>query len=1083
MVTADAIGLDVAMQARSVVAGTIAERLDAPSPETLSEWFGVEVESLSRSSEISRLVLEREEALDRLEAERRQLLRLQARVARASAERAERLPRPWFDFFVHPEGWVESLAWLSLQDVAIAVLGQLGLNDERSARATRELVALRSHEASIAEATPSVSGPSSTARERLRAESGVLDEVEQQAAEARRLAEEARRATLDAERQSLVERLDTAGNALDALLEARREEEARYESLADQEDGFDILAGEMVERINRLRMAPASDPTRAERADRIYEEAHQLRRQARRDRERVQSSLSEAREALEVARAVEAEARGQLDLLGLGQLGASPELLALRASAAEASLQVASQELRLAQLRRDRLEEQLDFSTQRIIHAARWMDDVTPWLSVQERQRRFRLGSDSVAEAVSNLQDRSVIWGDVLVNWRTHLRGVVDRVLSVDGVMGAGRLLVVLALLVLGLRQLRARRHDLIRAGLHRLERTEWAARRTTLVLKCAELLRDTTYPLASLIIAWLIFRQFPDDLSLLNLVRVTVLWLLGYHVLVTATKTLLLPRTLRSRERFRGENVEAFGIDLLSLEARTAQLLVLTVRILLLYLVVTGIFTQVVATFTGLGLVYHTVLFLVFWGRLLLLYALTWYWRDVIVEQFVRMSDLEGSRPADLLQAHKDRIYSVLVLVFLAAYVLGVEAWKLARRHLFEVNLVKRFNNFLFRKRIELAQAAQDEVGGTAVREDTTGFAGGVFHEDTFCPEEEELVRSDGVAQLVQALSDWLESTDAGGAVAVVGERNMGKSTLVGQAQRAFASHLDARSERVATTALSLPKRLLERKEVHRLLLEIFALPAHTSEDDLVDEILRLDRQIVVMDEAHNMFLRCISGFAALDYFLHVVSLTRHHVFWLLSYNLYAWRYLNRVQVRRHYFRAIVQIKPLDDAALQTLIERRCDRAGLQADFTRLSLAGANPGANAFEVVKTSAGFFRLLNEYAGGNPGVGMALWTRSLRDEGNGTFRVTLFRPPGESSLRSLDDAQLFSLAAIAQHENLTAHELAVVLNMPIGQARLHFNLFVEHSFVRVDQHGRARLHAMCQRQVLNRLRDTNLLYLKS
>lgn len=1071
-----------ALEAATGVADRIAQSADLPEgPTERAAALGLPADQLERRSALAErraaLVAERE----RTESERRQLQRLLQQSAepldtgRQAAHPAEHL--------LLPTRAIDGLT--TVAQAALRLEQQQAWRDAIAAEyALVQLVRLVDLLIEELERQATARGRDTRAtgaRQRLQDETGVTGEVEQQAAEARRLAEEARRETLDAERRRLADILDAAGAALDTLAAERREEEARLEDLADAEESFSSFARELQRRVDSVRAAPASDPTRPERADRLFGEALGIRQQARTERNAALAEQGSVRDSLQDARAARAEALGNLELLQLDATAVDPELTLLRLTAAEAGHQVAEQQVRLRQLRVDRVEGALAFADARVAQTARWMDGVTPLLSPQERRSRFRIHRDSLVEAGQNLQDRARIWGEFATNWREHARALVNRVLSVDGVLGAGRLVVLLALLLLGLRQLRARRHGVIRAVLKRMEATEWAARHYAWILKTAELLRDLTYPTATWLIAWLLFRQLPTDLALLNLLRNATLGVLLYVVAIRAATTVLLPSASRGKNPYRGDNVADFGIDVIDIEERTAQLLVLTARILLLYLLVTSILLHTLATFTGLGLVYQSMHSLVFWGRLALLYALSWYWRDVIVDQFVQMSRLEGKPAERLLRKHKDRPYSVIVLLMLAGYVLVVETGKFARHHLVEVSLVKRFNNFIFRKRIELAQSAQSEDTDAEARGTAFDPDHPAFHEDSFCPRDEEIDRPREVERLLKALDAWSTDEDSGGAVALIGERNMGKTTILAQAHDALQARLDG-SDGTTLTWLTLVERITTPADVHDLLVALFELPGSTTHDTLVHAILDGPRRLVIVDECHMLFLRRIGGFAALDTFLNVVSLTRQRVFWLLSFNLYAWRYLNRVNNRRHYFRDTLTLTGFGDAELRSLIDRRNARAGVQPDFSRLALAGARPGRHGFELVKTSEGYFRLLNEYAAGNPGIAMALWLRSLRQQPDGTAIVQLFRPPGETQLKELDDNQLFSLTAIAQHESLTAEELASVLNMPVGQALLHFNLFLEHDFIRLDGRGRARLHAVCQRQILNRLRDTNLLYLQ-
>lgn len=114
-----------------------------------------------------------------------------------------------------------------------------------------------------------------------------------------------------------------------------------------------------------------------------------------------------------------------------------------------------------------------------------------------------------------------------------------------------------------------------------------------------------------------------------------------------------------------------------------------------------------------------------------------------------------------------------------------------------------------------------------------------------------------------------------------------------------------------------------------------------------------------------------------------------------------------------------------------------RTQQAGYEPDFGPLSRSTA-AGQPAAETDRTAEAFFRLLAEASGGNPGVAVPLWARSLSPSTPGaqdsdTLRVRLPEVISNPQLPPLSDPALLTLAAVRVHGGLTVSEIVQVNNM--------------------------------------------------
>ena len=102
--------------------------------------------------------------------------------------------------------------------------------------------------------------------------------------------------------------------------------------------------------------------------------------------------------------------------------------------------------------------------------------------------------------------------------------------------------------------------------------------------------------------------------------------------------------------------------------------------------------------------------------------------------------------------------------------------------------------------------------------------------------------------------------------------------------------------------------------------------------------------------------------------------------------------------------------------ARIETNLQKGVDRGKLEPRGREEALARAR------------AGYYRLLWDYASGNPGVALHFWRGSLRDDGQGGEVVRLFQSPSTSDLERLPDSTVFVLRSAIQLEWASPEDIA-------------------------------------------------------
>jgi len=210
-------------------------------------------------------------------------------------------------------------------------------------------------------------------------------------------------------------------------------------------------------------------------------------------------------------------------------------------------------------------------------------------------------------------------------------------------------------------------------------------------------------------------------------------------------------------------------------------------------------------------------------------------------------------------------------------------------------------------------------------------------------------------------------------------------------------------------------------------------------------------------------------------------VTLTDHHHFWVLAFNKYGWRYIERVQDRKHFFGATYEMPPWSPEQLKELVHRRNKTSRYTVSYTDLVLTRDDQSETYYEVVKTANGYFRLLQDFCEGNASVALDFWCRNLSFDGAETLQVNLFQRPSLNQVSGLTDDHLFALTALVQHAALTPREVADIINAKPGFCQMVLDYFQEAGIARRNiGTGRYHLTALYFRPVIERLTNSNFLW---
>lgn len=338
---------------------------------------------------------------------------------------------------------------------------------------------------------------------------------------------------------------------------------------------------------------------------------------------------------------------------------------------------------------------------------------------------------------------------------------------------------------------------------------------------------------------------------------------------------------------------------------------------------------------------------------------------------------------------------------------------------------------------------------------------------------EAEVVVRQGEFDRVLDQLKRW-QTTRQEGSLVIIGDKGMGKTTM--------AAILTRQINAMPVAFYTFTKKVRSEKDLVKELASPLGVEDATNIGMLASYLNKGEDRVLLLDEAHNLFIRAVDGYDAYEALVRLVNYTSKNVFWVLVFNRFAWEFLNQSRRRVHYFRKLMHLSPWTADELKELIARRNARAGLAVEFDEFLLDREASLSDELELVENVDAYFRLLKESSGGNPRVATYLWLNSLRPLTEEKLRLGLFRQESSKHLEQLDSELLFALAAICQHENLSVTELRELLNVPLDFAGFAMRYLSEYGYIE-PKHTDNNRFALAPRfypQVLKVLRTRHLLF---
>jgi len=452
----------------------------------------------------------------------------------------------------------------------------------------------------------------------------------------------------------------------------------------------------------------------------------------------------------------------------------------------------------------------------------------------------------------------------------------------------------------------------------------------------------------------------------------------------------------------------------------KTPRLRLRSLRLIGRVVVAVGLLLAISAKLVGKGTIYSWVLSVSWLAALPVLLVIVTWWRTTIFE---RLALVRGHNRFVRWMLERKNVVSRFAAAGLGgAYLFAEGGYRALRGWAVRFTWVRRLLAYLFRRDMSHQASKVDAVEYAPISDEAFSLLGPESPSD-------ELVPSAADEQLAEVIARI--EAEGGGVFAIVGERGAGKTTLM--------KRIGDTSEDL--THLACPVGGLDAFK--RALNVALSLDEHATFDVVAHHLdARRPDSALLIDDAQRLILPMMGGLRDFDQVLELARRSSENCTWVFAIDHTLWRFLERARGARPLFDDVIQLLPWAEEAIVDLINLRNDRAAIDPGFEHLvtDLPGDADELDILDALqRTEGSYYRLLWDYASGNPAVALHFWRKSLGLDAEGKVSVRVFEAPDPESLEDLPDATVFVLKAAVQLGSTDLSTLRAATALPASEVK--------------------------------------------
>lgn len=333
---------------------------------------------------------------------------------------------------------------------------------------------------------------------------------------------------------------------------------------------------------------------------------------------------------------------------------------------------------------------------------------------------------------------------------------------------------------------------------------------------------------------------------------------------------------------------------------------------------------------------------------------------------------------------------------------------------------------------------------------------------------------REKELTELARQAELWRQGQVA--STAIIGERGSGRTTLLRIALKRIFNE-----DKIFW--IDLEQTLEDADKFAKHLSKALRMGKITDIDKIEEKLLEGDPAVIVFEDVHNLFLRTVDGFEALERFLLLVARTSSKIFWIMTCTTFSWSYLDKVMGIGGHLQWVLQLSNLSTEEITNALMRRSRASGFK---TRVEPNERALKSKTYKRLRSEeerqryllSYFFGSLSRFAVGNITVAILFWLHSIRGNDSGVLRLAPDISFDSSFIRSFHPDDLFTMQALAVHEFLDAAQHARVFHQDVSVSRTHLSR-LRNMGVLEESTGGFRIHPFLYRPIIEVLKERNML----
>ncbi|MFH1728014.1 MAG: AAA family ATPase [Pseudomonadota bacterium] len=416
--------------------------------------------------------------------------------------------------------------------------------------------------------------------------------------------------------------------------------------------------------------------------------------------------------------------------------------------------------------------------------------------------------------------------------------------------------------------------------------------------------------------------------------------------------------------------------------------------------------------------------------------------------------------------------IKSKLFILFAFLYLLIIFAYYVFQRtaeKMGEFDFSKKISAKLFRRKLETAaKNIHSDINKTLPEDYISIFKTYESLADNFLVS----IKNDLTDKIESQIENWINDKSEEDSIALYGEKGSGKSTLLRSVKNKYS--------KLNIVYAEITEKLTTKNQVLSYFEDLLSIPL---KKEGVAELVRTDTErkktLIIIDNAHNLFLSKRKGFDGFHTFIDLINAQTQNIFWLAAFNNYSWFYLVSVFGKNRYFRLALKMPPWSETELKTMVMTRHQNTNYSLKYDPILYAtGKASSFNQNNLIEEK--FFRLLWEQSDGIPRAAINIWLSSLKPSYGKIIQVGLPKETNKNIFSILADEIFFVYAAIIRHENISTYQIIETTDMPEGTVRYALKYGIENGFLTKTDKGVYRINSEWSKDLCKLLEWKNLIY---